>query len=123
MAAKKIVENAHRKAWIEHYCRIPNGWHIHHIDGNPSNNNILNLECVTPRQHGGRHRATALATDALVNLQAIRESLGMSREELCVKANIGHSSVCAYECQRRKPKPSTAKRLATALGVSVQELW
>ncbi len=45
----------HREIWIQHYCSIPEGWHIHHVDGDHFNNNILNLECVSPTQHKARH--------------------------------------------------------------------
>lgn len=50
------MQEQHRKIWLEHYGCIPDGWYIHHVDGDRSNNNILNLECVTPAQHGARHR-------------------------------------------------------------------
>ena len=30
---------------------------VHHIDGNHDNNVLANLECITTKQHGERHRA------------------------------------------------------------------
>lgn len=44
-----------RKIWLQHYLSIPKDFIIHHIDGNPLNNNILNLEAVSYAQHGRRH--------------------------------------------------------------------
>lgn len=44
--------NPHRKSWEKHYNqKIPKGWHIHHIDGNPKNNNPENLMCVSKHVH------------------------------------------------------------------------
>lgn len=46
----------YRKIWEEHNGRkIPDGYHIHHIDGNRSNNNPSNLLCVSPEEHWQIH--------------------------------------------------------------------
>jgi hypothetical protein len=34
----------YRKIYENHYGKIPNGYHIHHIDGNPFNNDISNIQ-------------------------------------------------------------------------------
>ena len=47
----------HRDVWIYHNGPIPEGMHIHHIDGNTANNDISNLACVTRREHWAEHRA------------------------------------------------------------------
>lgn len=42
----------YRKIWKDYYNQdIPKGWHIHHVDGNPKNNNPENLICVSPYVH------------------------------------------------------------------------
>ena len=42
-----IHERMHRYVW-EHYCgKIPEGFQIHHIDGDKSNNGIDNLAMMT----------------------------------------------------------------------------
>ena len=48
----------HRYVWEKHNGPIPKGCHIHHIDGNPLNNDISNLRCVTPFEHAGEHPRT-----------------------------------------------------------------
>jgi predicted nucleic acid-binding Zn ribbon protein len=45
----------HRDVWIFHGGAIPDGYQVHHKDGNPANNHIDNLECVTPKEHSARH--------------------------------------------------------------------
>ena len=36
---------------------IPTGWHIHHLDGDSSNNSPANLICVSPDEHLDIHKA------------------------------------------------------------------
>jgi hypothetical protein len=51
----KGVSLLHREIWKSVHGEIPKGWHIHHKDGNPLNNDIENLECVSPKTHSGIH--------------------------------------------------------------------
>ena len=49
-------ERMHRYVW-KHYCgEIPKGFHIHHIDGNKSNNDISNLMLLTSYAHHKLHQ-------------------------------------------------------------------
>jgi len=42
----------YRKIWEEHNKKsIPKGYHIHHIDGDKSNNSPYNLICVSAKEH------------------------------------------------------------------------
>jgi len=41
----------HRDIWILHHGEIPNGYHIHHKDGNRLNNSLENFCCLTPKEH------------------------------------------------------------------------
>ena len=41
----------HREIWESHWGKIPKGFHIHHKDNNPLNNDIKNLQLVTPKEH------------------------------------------------------------------------
>ncbi len=38
------------------YGDIPNGWHVHHLDGNRKNNHRDNLIAVTPEMHYEIHK-------------------------------------------------------------------
>lgn len=45
----------HRTVWEYHHGEIPNGYHIHHIDGNRSNNGIDNLALIVAESHLREH--------------------------------------------------------------------
>jgi len=46
----------------------------------------------------------------------------MTREELCVAAKVKYLTLKSYELEQRYPKVPTARALAAALGVSIEEL-
>lgn len=45
----------HREIYKDHYGDIPDGMEIHHIDFNPLNNNLENLQLLTKFQHQSLH--------------------------------------------------------------------
>lgn len=45
----------YRKIYENHFGKIPKGYHIHHIDGDPYNNDISNLQCITAEEHAKIH--------------------------------------------------------------------
>ncbi|MBQ9024839.1 MAG: HNH endonuclease [Methanobrevibacter sp.] len=45
----------HRVVWSKHYGKIPEGYHIHHIDKNKLNNNISNLQLICSSEHSKLH--------------------------------------------------------------------
>jgi len=46
---------AHRWVWINNHGQIPKGYHIHHKDGDKSNNSIENLELIEGSRHLSLH--------------------------------------------------------------------
>lgn len=52
----------HRDVWVVHNGPIPAGCHVHHIDGDTSNNDIGNLQCVTRKEHWAMHAAERSAS-------------------------------------------------------------
>jgi len=47
----------HRDVWVYYNGPISKGMHVHHIDGDTSNNDISNLACITKDEHWSKHRA------------------------------------------------------------------
>lgn len=47
----------HRDVWSFHHGVIPEDCHIHHVDGDPTNNDPGNLECKTGSDHMAYHMA------------------------------------------------------------------
>lgn len=47
-----------RRVWKAYNGTIPDGFHIHHKDGDYTNNNISNLELLSPSAHAKLHRPT-----------------------------------------------------------------
>jgi len=48
--------NDYRKVYELHHGKIPKGYHVHHIDGNPLNNEITNLKCISAEEHAKIHK-------------------------------------------------------------------
>lgn len=65
---KRNGKYLHRAIWAAEYGPIPVGHHIHHADGNASNNAIDNMECVTPKQHAAEHWTAERAAAAVAVL-------------------------------------------------------
>ena len=52
---RKCAKQLHRAVWEYYRGEIPDGYHIHHVDGNVDNNDISNLECIQAREHLSQH--------------------------------------------------------------------
>jgi hypothetical protein len=53
--AQRGVESLHREIWKDTHGPIPDGWHVHHIDHDASNNDPANLTCVPADEHRAHH--------------------------------------------------------------------
>lgn len=49
------LDMLHRMVYIHYNGEIPKGYHIHHIDGDKSNNDISNLQCIKGTEHAKYH--------------------------------------------------------------------
>lgn len=45
----------HSVVWEKHNGKIPKGFQIHHIDSDKTNNDIKNLQLLTPSEHKRMH--------------------------------------------------------------------
>lgn len=52
---KQFQQQESRWLWEKHFGKIPTGYHIHHKDKNPLNNDINNLECLSAEDHKKIH--------------------------------------------------------------------
>lgn len=50
----------HILVWEKYFGKIPDGYQIHHIDSNKTNNKIENLQLVTPLEHKRIHEGCKL---------------------------------------------------------------
>lgn len=50
------VGRLHEEVWKGANGPVPPGHHVHHVDGNPLNNEIGNLECISAAAHAEEHR-------------------------------------------------------------------
>lgn len=48
----------HREVWMHHNGEIPTGYHVHHADGDKSNNNVENLVLMKGSDHLSEHMST-----------------------------------------------------------------
>lgn len=53
----------HRYVWEHTNGKIPEGYSIHHIDHDPENNALTNLELVETKEHARRHAMHRVAND------------------------------------------------------------
>ncbi len=83
MAETKI----HRKIYIKHFGPIPEGFDIHHIDGNHSNNDPFNLKAVSLQEHYDIHFSQGDYAAAL----RIAQRMNLSKEEKSKLASLAAS--------------------------------
>ena len=73
-ARDRGVESLHREIWKAAHGPIPPGNHIHHVDGDPLNNDLSNLECLSAAAHHQHH-----ATDPVWLFDEGVRKLGLER--------------------------------------------
>lgn len=56
-------------------------------------------------------------------VKELRELHALTQEELAGKARLSRTTVVNAERGQRAPFPTTRRKLAQGLGVSVEELW
>lgn len=74
------VKSLHQEIWQDAYGPIPAGHEIHHRDGNPINNALENLECLTPEAHA-KHHAENISEGRMEELRK-----GMDRARIAASA-------------------------------------
>ena len=55
-------------------------------------------------------------------IRAWREELGLTQEELAVRLGLSQAAVAKFEHPSAHPRSSTLKKIALALGISIEQL-
>lgn len=118
----KDLLRLHQRVWTEAHGPIPAGHHIHHRDGDKSNNRLENLVCLTPAEHLAQHPHdrpfTANALDAAAAWHRSEEGRRWhselasgpkaKRQFTCIQcgrlylAAHSRSGCCDQSCRKRK---------------------
>ena len=61
----------HRYVWQKHNGVIPDGFHVHHIDGDKANNSIANLEMLSASAHSTHHGVTNARVGSDANMRQL----------------------------------------------------
>lgn len=82
----------HRKVLFDNDVVVPDGYHVHHVNGDPSDNSFSNLAVLTPKEHRAAHRKDRGTPEE------IAERKRQYQREWCMK-NRDH--IRAYRLARR----------------------
>jgi len=112
----------HRDIWEFHNGEVPDGHHVHHINGDPLDNRIENLQCLPAGAHFKEHtqdrRGHGLSTKNLAHLESIRDLAKARWEHLnqnphslaCLECGgtfqsaSGRATLCSNTCAARKSR-------------------
>ncbi len=70
----------HRYIWEKMNGKIPNGYIVHHKDGNRDNNNMNNLQCMSLGDHTSLHQKGKIISEHTKN-EMRKSSLGCTHNE------------------------------------------
>lgn len=102
-AERRHAKQLHRAVWEFYNGPIPDGYHIHHVDGNKDNNDISNLECISAKEHLSMHSKKLMQDPE--RRQKNRQHLSKIQE----LAKEWHSSDEGMEWHRKHTAESIAK--------------
>ena len=103
----------HRQIWEDNFGAIPDGYHVHHKDGNCQNNDLSNLELLSAKEHVSGHTKERLQDDS--KRQELNEHLERIRPLTKVwhaseEGRAKHREIGAMAYQNFKPKPKPCKQ-------------
>lgn len=84
LSSKKINGKRYRLhvyVWTYYNCEVPNGYQVHHIDGNKDNNDISNLKLLNNREHQKYHRTIYNKNNRDKVLRNLREKATTASKE------------------------------------------
>ena len=106
----------HQDVWESINGPIPDGYDIHHIDHDKTNNAIGNLECLTPKDHAAKHHFLHDIADRCCLACGKKLERKVAGGQLETPAQVARRIYCDVECcnkhRRGKPKHWSSKRQA-----------
>ena len=97
----------HRYVWEKHNCKIPDGYEIHHIDGNRANNDISNLQLISVHDHRLLHGAN-LSDE---RLERIRENLNENARPKAVEWHKSEKGRAWHKKQYERTKDALHQQI------------
>lgn len=93
----------HRTVWEYHNGTVPKGYHVHHKDGDKSNNNIENLSLLLGKTHLSEHmKAAERISSAKINIKkAIKAAPEWHRSD---EGREWHSKSAKANWEKRTPQ-------------------
>ena len=87
----------HRFVWMLNHGKIPEGYVIHHKNGDKLDNRIENLECVKDSEHRQLHgrRNPKLPQEVIAKIKVMRRS-GAPISQICKLLKIANATVWDY---------------------------
>lgn len=90
-------ELMHRAVWEGERGPIPEGWHVHHKDHDPSNNDVGNLEPKPAGEHAEHHYPTALGEWVQDPAHASRRSASARTRKRILKDLVCDECASAFQ--------------------------
>ena len=87
----------HRAVYEYFVGDIPDGYHVHHIDCNPANNNPNNLQCLAQAEHAKLHAEIA-GTVPPLHKTIVRQCVNCGKE-FTVAERANNSDCCSPSCR------------------------
>jgi hypothetical protein len=112
------IEMLHIRIWEDAYGLIPPRHEIHHKDGNPLNNALDNLECLTIKEHKERHRENGRirgsSPKSLTHLASIRPKAAAWHQS--EEGREWHRQHGVEAFQTRQPRPGVCDQCGKEFG-------
>ena len=118
-SGKKRTIRLHRAVYEHHFGPIPEGFDIHHRDGDKRNNSADNLECKPHSEHRAHHRKDEPAPRH-EGLVAVAVACGGCGAEVRRKRIAG--ALCTRCQQRRADEKRTTERACQQCGAAFRSI-
>jgi len=106
---------AHRYAWEQHFGAIPEGYVVHHIDGDKANNSIDNLRCVDLNYHSRVLHKNDCKGRGIGTKNKQKPDCFVKRERLVGQTRLVHVRMSYEEHLRIKEQSNLTHREVSAI--------